>query len=236
MPKTKRQKMDKAIVIALIGLAGTVIAALIASPVIERFFEKTPAPETADASSRTKELVFDNDFEDGEVTGFYISSDDWQVIKDGGKSVLEISGTGSGNTTASFGSNDFSNGIIEFQIKFKDFDGFILTFRSSGDETYTLYLAPNGGEVKLGYGSAANDWNLEPFQNGVSLLNFSEDVWYDVKLEVLNDQITLWMGGNKTLSSQDSRLRQGGLDFAVQYNGTVLLDNVKVYEFSPLNK
>lgn len=231
MHKAKRQKMDKAIVIALIGLAGTVIAALLASPIIGAWLAKTPAAETADASSRTKELVFNSDFEDGEVTGFYISSDEWQMIKDGGNSALEISGTDSGNTTATFGPNAFSNGIIEFRIKFKNFDGFILTFRSSDGQTYTLYLAPTGGEIKLGYGSAANDWNLEPFQNGVSLLNFSEDVWYDVKLEVLKDQMTLWIGGNKTLSSQDSRLRQGGLEFAIQYNGTVLLDNVKVYEF-----
>ncbi|MBI5824748.1 MAG: hypothetical protein HZB18_12025 [Chloroflexi bacterium] len=231
MPKTKRTKMDKAIVIALIGLAGTVIAALIASPVIGVWLAKTPAAETANTSSQTKELVFDNDFENGEVTGFYISNDNWQVIKDGGNSVLEISGTASGNTTASFGSNVFSDGVIEFRIKFKNFDGFILTFRSSNGQTYTLYLAPADGEVKLGYGSAAKDWNLEPFQNGVSLLNFSEDVWYDVKLEALNDQMTLWVGGNKTLSSQDSRLRQGGLEFAVQYDGTVFLDNVKVYEF-----
>ncbi len=231
MPKTKRQKMDKAIVVALIGLAGTIVAALFASPMIGVWLAKTPAAEPVNASSRTQDLVFDNDFEDGEITGFYISSDKWQVIKDGGNSALELSGTGSGNTTASFGSNDFSDGVIEFRIKYKNFDGFILIFRASGGEVYTLYLAPTDGEIKLGYGNAANDWNLEPFRNGISLLNFSEDVWYDIKLEVLNDQMTLWVGGNKTLSSQDSRLQQGGLEFAIQYDGTVFLDNVKVYEF-----
>ena len=89
MPKTKRQKMDQAIVIALIGLAGTIIAALLASPIIGVWLAKTPTAEAANTSSRTQELVFDNDFEDGEVTGFYISSDEWQVIKDGGNPRLK---------------------------------------------------------------------------------------------------------------------------------------------------
>jgi hypothetical protein len=232
MPKTKRQKMDKAIVIALIGLVGTVVAALLASPIIKVLFEKSPTPEAGSTLNDGKRLIFENDFENGQVSGFAFSSNEWQVTKDKGNQVLEMSGTGTGNGSAVFGPNDFSDGIIEFQINFKNFNGFILTFRGFNSQTYTLYLAPTGGEITLGYGSAANNWDLELFEsNSTRLFEFTEGVWYDVKLEAVGEKMTVWVDNNRILSSQDSRLQKGELEFSVQYDGTVLLDNVKVFEY-----
>lgn len=48
----KGKRLDPAIVVALIGLAGTIIAALLASPLLERFFPAgtPPAATTAQAS------------------------------------------------------------------------------------------------------------------------------------------------------------------------------------------
>ncbi|MBI3163337.1 MAG: hypothetical protein HYZ24_01535 [Chloroflexi bacterium] len=231
MPKPKNQRMDKAIVIALIGLAGTVITGLLSSPILKALIEKTPVPATATSVGGGETLVFENDFEDGESTGFSFSSEEWQVKKEKGNYALEVSGTGNNTTLVWFGPNDFSDGSIEFRILFKNFDGFLLNFRSTIDaETYTMYFAPESREVKLGYGSVAHGWELESFQSGLQSHDFSENTWYDVKLEAAGESITLWISGNKILSTFDSRLRKGSMEFAVQYDGTILLDDVKVWE------
>lgn len=61
MSKTKTPKMDKAIVIALIGIAVT----LFASPIQKVWLQETPTPEPGDSSSDEYQLIFENDFEDG---------------------------------------------------------------------------------------------------------------------------------------------------------------------------
>lgn len=232
MSKNKPKKMDKAIVVALIGLAGTVLAALIASPIIGRLFPDAPASEVAGEQGADSDRVFWEDFEKGHPSGLSISTEEWQVMEYEGGYVLEVSGIDSGNTSISFGPNDFSDGAIEFRLLFVNFDGFIMNFRSDV-ETYTLYLAPTGGEIKLGYGSAANDWELEPFDDGIRTMDFSENTWYSVKLETQGSRFTLWVDEKKLLYVEDSRLKQGETGFAIQYDGTVLLDDVAVYQTSP---
>lgn len=234
MSRNKPKKMDRTIVVALIGLAGTIIAALIASPFLERILPEGPASEPLTRLEADLDRVFWENFESGHPSGLSISTEEWQVLEYGDGSALEVSGIGSGNTSVSFGPNDFSDGVIEFKLLFINFDGFLLIFRSSGDmETYTLYLSPTGGEIKLGYSSAANDWKLALFEGGLRTMNFTENVWYTIKLEASGSQFTLWMDNKKLISSQDSRLEKGGMEFAVQYEGTVLLDDIGVYQVSP---
>lgn len=234
MSKNKPKKMDRAIIVALIGLAGTTLAALIASPLFERLFPGTPQVEPAGEPGAVSDRVFWENFESGYASVLSFTSEEWQVMEYGGGSVLEVSGTSDGNTSVSFGPNDFSDGVIEFKLLFINFDGFLLIFRSNGNmETYTLYLSPISGEVKLGYGSAANNWELEPFEDGLRTMDFAENVWYAIKLETSGSQFTLWMDDKKILSVQDSMLKKGGMGFAVQYDGTVLLDDIAVYQSNP---
>ncbi|MCK6567737.1 MAG: hypothetical protein DCC59_17550 [Chloroflexi bacterium] len=234
MSKKKSKKMDKAVVVALIGLAGTVIAALLASPFFDRLFSEPSVPPATEGTEADFDRVFWEDFEKGYPSGLSISSEEWQVMEDGEDSVLEVSGIPDGNTLIGFGPTDFSDGRIEFELYFKNFDGFLLTFRSNVDvETYTLYLAPNSSEVKLGFGSAANGWNLEALDGGLRSFEFTESVWYDVKLEAKGDQFTLWIDDKKILAARDERLREGGTELAVQYDGTVLLDDIAIYQPAP---
>lgn len=234
MSGKETKKLDTAIVVAIIGVLGTIIAALIASPVFGKLFEETTVPNVDVPTVGDNGLVFVNDFENGQASGFAFSSEEWQVMKDKGNQVLEMSGTGSENSTAVFGPNDFSNGEIIFRINFKNLGGFILNFRSSVDvQTYTLYLAPASGEITLGYGNATNDWNLEPFEgDSIRPFQFNEGSWYQVKLQASGGQMTVWMDGNKILSGTDVRLELGSMEFAIQSDGTVWLDEVEVWEYS----
>jgi len=49
--KDKNKRLDPTIVVALIGLAGTIIAALLASPLLERLFSAEPAPAAPSAQT-----------------------------------------------------------------------------------------------------------------------------------------------------------------------------------------
>ncbi len=232
MSNRKNKKLDTAIVVALIGLTGTIVTALLASPLLEKLLVGTAVP-TEGGSNSDSVLVFSEDFEKGHASGLSFTSEEWQVVQEEGSSVLEASGTRNGNTAITFGPNDFADGIIQFRLFFRNFDGFILSFRSAGSETYTLYFAPSSEEIKFGYGNSANGWKLEPFENGLASFHFAENVWYDVKLEVKGAQMTLWVDDKKLLASSDSRLKQGGMEFAVQDTGTVLLDDIEVYQSTP---
>ena len=55
--KDDRKRLDPMIVVALIGLAGTIIAALLASPLLERWLtpaDISPSPATSPATSNTQ--------------------------------------------------------------------------------------------------------------------------------------------------------------------------------------
>jgi hypothetical protein len=43
--------------------------------------------------------------------------------------------------------------------------------------------------------------------------------------------MTVWVNGNKLLSSSDSYLQKGGMEFVVQANGTVWIDDVEVWQY-----
>lgn len=235
MSKRKNKKLDTTIIVALIGLAGTILTAMFSSPILKGLVERTPMPEAANSSTNPGPTpVFSEDFEKGYASGLSYTSEEWQVMKEKGDYVLELRGAGNTNNTVSFGPNDFSNGSIEFQLFFRNFDGFILNFRSNMDvETYVLYLAPTYGEIKMGYGGTTTGWNLEPFETGLRSFNFLDGVWYKIKLEATDTQFVLWVDDKKLLSCQDSRLSVGGMEFSVQYDGSVLLDDIAVFQSSP---
>lgn len=54
-PNTDK-RLDPTIVVALIGLIGTIIAALLASPVLEKWLSKTPASQSSSSPSATSSI------------------------------------------------------------------------------------------------------------------------------------------------------------------------------------
>ncbi len=233
MSPKRTKKLDTTVLVALIGVTGTVIAALISSPILGKLFDSGTPASTATASAADNGLVFVNDFENGQTSGFAFSTDQWQVIRADGNQVLELSGLSNNSTTAEFGPNDFSNGEILFRLNFKNSGGFVVNFRSSvGVQTYTLYFAPASNEISLGYASAEHNWDLEPFDgSSVRPFQFAEDIWYSVKLQASGDQFAVWVDGNKILTSNDPRLQQGTMELEVETDGTVWLDQVEVWEY-----
>ena len=158
MPRSEKEKVDSTIVVAIIGLIGTLVVAVLTSPIGVKLLERTSATETTSpvpTSIPPQDLkqIFKADFENGAASGFAFNSGDWKVVKDKSNYILQGTATGPIAPAAItyFGTNDFADGVIEFRVKFP-----LLTSnlyfefrREEGNGSYVLYLVPGNQSIVL---------------------------------------------------------------------------------------
>jgi hypothetical protein len=235
--RTKKSKLSPTVIIALIGLAGTVITALLTSPVLIELIKKSSATETLAGVTAVPPanatLVFDKDFEDGVVSGFAFRSGDWEMTKDKSNRVLEFTATGpeAPAAVAYFGSPDFSDGVVEFRVRFITLFGMYFDFRQQDDAVYVLSLDPDSKVVLWAVNAVEAFYAVGPDTS--QPFTFQKDVWYTVRLEARGERVTVNIDGNRILSGSDARLASGRIRFALQPNAVVYLDDVKVWSFEP---
>jgi hypothetical protein len=243
MPKvekkeTNRQKgIDTAIIVAIIGLIGTLTVGVLNSQVIIKLLDRssaTPAP-TPENGGR---LIFSEDFEDNIISGFAFDTGKWEII--GETSNFALKGTATEAIApaaqAYFGSNDFSDGVIEFRVKFLQTQGLYLDFRFlEGKGTYVLYLSPGNQDVILATNVLENDgWQFASISaDSTRSFTFQQDIWYKIQLELNGEDITLNIDKNQILTASDSKFSQGRLRFTLDANAVVELDDVKVWSTNP---
>jgi len=236
MPTKKTRKVDTAIIVAIIGVVGTIITALLASPIVPKIMNGNSTSTEVNPVNGKGALVFSNDFENGQISGFafkYFEQGQWNLIKEKGNQVLELTNAPGESGIVDFGPNDFSDGVIEFRLNFRNFGGFVVNFRSEvGVQTYSLYFSPSTNEITLGYSNAENNWSLELFEgDSIRVFQFSEDVWYDLKLDVSGEDITVWVDDNKILTSKNSILTQGRMEFSILEEAKIWIDDLNVWEY-----
>lgn len=228
--KTERsKKVDTAIIVAVIGLIGTLIAALLGSPVLTKWLQPAPAPTPTSPSGAT--LIFSQDFESGTTSGFAFEAGDWKVVKDRSNYVLQGTASNTENATAFFGPADFSDGIVEFKLKFIQLHGMYLDFRLTDTATYSVYFTPAGQNIVIILNSLeGNDWqNTELGPASSQLFTFQNNTEYTARLEARGDRFTLSMDGNRLISGSDTRLQQGRLRFNIEAGTVIDIDDVKVW-------
>ena len=240
MPK-EDVKRDNAMTIAIIGLIGTLIAALLGSPLLmelvnnEQVTETPPAAITVTPGFTDQSLIFREDFDSDNVSGFSYDIGQWIISKDRSNQVLEGDAAASSPDTiamVTFGPSDFSNGIIEFRIRINQFaseTAASLRFRYTSQSTYSLSFSQN--QIALGYRDMQNDWILEPFNNEASrTFLFEQGIWYLVRLEARGSQFTVFIDNNRLFNTSDNRLQKGGLNFSLNPGYQAMFDDVKVWE------
>jgi len=196
----------------------------------------TPAAGSETPAYSEKTLIFSEDFENDKASGFSFDGGEWGIGKDKANKVLQVDSTSLSAGTlarAIFGPSDFSNGIVEFQIRidrFDENDGTAnLFFRYSNQYTYSLAVTQN--HITLGYRENQNDWELEPFSEETSRpFTFETGVWYTIRLEARGSQFTVSIDDNRIFSANDSRLQKGGLEFTLNPGFQAMFDNVNVWE------
>jgi len=220
------------LVIALIGMVGTIIAGLLGSPLLEKWFAHPPEATSTNPPSAI--LVFNEDFNDSVANGFYFDVGKWEIIKEKSNNVLAAyADTPSPDIQADalFGPADFSDGIIEFRIKFIQAGPAYLDFRSQDRQKYSLYLDPSGQQVILGYGSADSGWNMQYEPQSLQPFTFQLGIWYLLKLGAQGDKMTVYIDNNRVVSATDDRLTEGRLLFELDPASSIYIDDIKVWLF-----
>lgn len=234
--KAGKGKYDTAIIVALIGLIGTLVVGILNSPLILKLLERTP--ETPSSTEVNGQLIFNEDFEDGSADGFAFDMGKWDVLTEGSNHLLRATATEPETPAAKayFGSNDFSSGIVEFRIKFLQMKGFYMDFRfHEGVGTYVLYFSPEYQSTALATNILeGNDWQFNPITtDSTRPFTFKKDSWIRVQMKLQDKTFILNIDGNRILSASDARFSQGGLRFTLDPTGEVALDDIKVWTVNP---
>jgi hypothetical protein len=195
------------LVIALIGMVGTIIAGLLGSPLLEKWFAHPPEATSTNPPSAI--LVFNEDFNDSVANGFYFDVGKWEIIKEKSNFVLAAySDTPSPDIQAAY-----------------------LDFRSQDRQKYSLYLDPSGQQVILGYGSADSGWNMQYDPQSLQPFTFQLGIWYLLKLEAQGNKMTVYIDNNRVVSATDDRLTEGRLLFELDPASSIYIDDIKVWLF-----
>lgn len=233
--KSQKTKINPTILAALIGLTGTLITAIFASPLLIELIQRSDAQVTATAGvsslSTPGTLIFSQNFDDGSTSGFSLRDGNWRVIREKSKRALEFTAVGTGwpAGTMYFGPSNISNVVIEFQIEFKKLSGFYLGFREqSNGDSYVIGFDPNNKVIVW----AANiydgsNWNFSPIES--QPFTFQQDKWYRIRVETNNEEATITIDGNRMISGFDTQFSDGSLRFELQPDADILLDDVNIW-------
>ena len=236
--KPKKSTLNPAVVIALIGLTGTLITAMFTSPVLIELIKRSGATATSVAptsvppSSAT--LVFTQNFEDGTTSGLALKQGTWKVVRDRSNRVLEFAASGSDwpGGTLFFGPSDLSDFVIEFQVKFTKLSGLYLNFheQENGD-SYVVSFDPDESVIVWATNMFdGTNWQFSPVgRASTQPFTFQPDVWYSVRVEMRGEQVVVDINGNRTVSGSDSLFSNGSLRFELRPNAVILLDDIKVW-------
>ncbi len=229
--KVSKKGMNVAIIVAIIGLAGTIITALANSPVLLELLKNSPT-ET-DVPLDEAQRIFGADFEDGKTSGLSFHIEDWAIVKDKSNKVLEVDTTSYPDdaflTVATFGPADFNNGVLEFKIKYEEIGGVYTDFRLRNMAKYSLYLNGKGGNVSVSYNSDAQGWKPTLLPDSIIPFSFQTGVWYTVRLEAQGTYFTVYIDGNKLFTATDENQEYGGLEFNMDPDTKVLIDDIQVW-------
>jgi len=232
--KSKKSKVNPTIVAALIGLVGTLVTALLASPVLIELIKRSDAQTTSTANTSSTStgttLIFSQNFDDGSTSGFALKDGKWQVVRDESKRVLEFTAVGTAwpAGTMFFGPSNISDVVIEFQLKFKKLSGLYVHFREQENgDSYVISFDPNDSVVVWATTLAGK---FAPVESAASQpFTFQQDVWYPIRVEARGEQVTVTISGNRTISGFDPQFSNGSLRFALQPDAAILLDDVNIW-------
>ncbi len=242
----KNKALDTAIIVAIIGVVGTLLAAIIGSAWFGDIFKKptatalatTPPPTTSTGPtlSTNTTLIFQEDFEDAAASGIAFGAGTWEIVKDKANHVLQVTADTPSQSVladAIFGPADFASGIIEFRLKFIDPGKVYLNFRDLGGPGYYLLLDTVGGQIVLGYKSPGANGLMDYAALAAQSAAFQTGTVYLVHLEVRGEQMTVSVDNNRIFSASDPRLLLGRLTFTASSGTVASLDDIQVWSFGP---
>ncbi|MBI2595940.1 DUF1080 domain-containing protein [Candidatus Daviesbacteria bacterium] len=190
-------------------------------------------PNLVFADTTDGPLLFSDNFNDGNFNGWTVAAGVWSV--NGGNLISNVSGKTNIFSEINTGSSEWDNYRIEIDVN--NYSGVDegIEFRRAGGNAYAFNLrhgtgAYNTPEVKF-WKSENGHGALVKSTRSQQLLN---NVWYHIKIEVIGENIKLWINNNLVINYTDAgtNLKKGGIGLQ-SWTGDlgkiyVKFDNVKI--------
>jgi hypothetical protein len=199
---------------------------------------RTPATATLGAP-QVLQQVFKADFENNFASGFGFTFGDWKILKDKTNHLLQGDSVGSvpPAAVAYFGPSDFTDGAVEFRVKFPILSS-NLYFEFRQDETngsYALHVDPTNKVIALGANMLADKKRQfsEIGSGARQAFTFQKDIWYKIRVEIKGEKMVVSIDDNLILLASDSHLVHGRLRFTLDPNSIVDFDETNVWIYQP---
>ena len=187
---------------------------------------QTPSP-TATATP-VPVMLFADDFEDGDLTGWENRNDLGHIMSLDGSSALELD-----NDTDEFaifpllieGRADYTvEATIRIASSAPDHTDLFLNVRENGNGSYAAYLDVESGVIGVMSGADGNFADL-----GNQPLAVSTERSYQLRVQLVGEQIEVFIDGAPALTVTGQDHAAGGISFTLGPHARVIVDDVRVF-------
>ena len=191
----------------------------------------TSTPEPTLTAVPVQAMLYSEDFEDGEVSGWNIYNSTWSIEVDStGNHYWR--GTGPVNYPQTWYDNDGWTDYA-FEVRFRFASGtagenqiFICTRTAGGSKFNTATISTSGW-----YHFAVFDGTgYDVYEDGTK--TFLKSRWYLTRVEVQNNNFRLFIDDQLLLSAQNDILTKGSIGFYMLGDNVIEIDNIRVWELS----
>ena len=219
-------KFDTSDAIATLGIVVAVLLAI-----------GTPLPNIFGRPTMTSqaELVFDENFDDGVANEITISNAEWGLVNvDKTDKALRVDTPNTDWGYVEFAEQTITNGTVEYSVNLINYDTSLncsgciaFHFRSTSRARYVFAILPDG-RLSLYYQDADTNDEWVPLTKATSAYNLSPNTWHQVKITLIESDITVYFDGTKVLSAKDDRLKTGSMNLGIGANTIVQFDDLHI--------
>ncbi|HEX3048710.1 MAG TPA: LamG-like jellyroll fold domain-containing protein, partial [Bacillota bacterium] len=171
-------------------------------------------------------VIFSDDFNDGNASGWTVQYGTWSVVSDSGSYVYYKSGIDEGRSSA--GNQSWTNYSVQARVKVDNFNGsnraYVCGRYKDGNNYYCASLMSNTIEIRKKVSGSSSTLVSKSY-------TIATGTWYTVKLVLNGSSISMYIDGVQQLSTTDSSLTSGAIGL-VPYKVTAKYDDIIVDDSS----
>jgi hypothetical protein len=171
-------------------------------------------------------VIFADDFESGNLDNWYSWDGEATIDEESGNHVLSLKSSGEWTGAAPdapLGGDYSYSARVKVVHTQPDFADVFMRVRLGENYNVDAHLAIGAGAAGLGYFEAEN-WT--PLDEGSVPLHVDE--WYHMRVDVIGDEISLFVDGQLVAQGTQPNLGDGGVDVGTAPNGAIYVDNVVI--------
>ena len=176
--------------------------------------------------------LFEDDFEDGDASGWTSTSGEWEVVDDDSNVYEQTQFDGNTLRVANVSNACWDDQVVEARVKVLDFGGQSTSYSANvfarylNSSTYYVLGVNSGSNGQLFIGKAANGSLQRLATKGLGF-DEQEDVWFTLRLEAVGTSLKGYVNGTLQLEASDAQITSGGVAVGTTH-ASARFDDVRV--------